>query len=130
MTGGKGKRLGCVAIQHSQHRTRRWARRQALERGRRVQSAWARAERAGGLAGYRRQRARGARQQARSARGTGSGRVACVHRLGQLGQLVARAPGLVFRPGFRLGIVSESLFGLGVHEHYSSQNFFFENFFY
>ena len=41
------------------------------------------------------------------ARGLGTGRAACAHRLGQLG---ARAPGLVFNPVFfRLGIFPESL---------------------
>ena len=90
----------------------------------------ARKEFAGGRVRRRRQRARGAqatagargatsgargaaagaRQQAQSTLGTGPGPAACAHRLGQLGQLVAGAPGLVFRPGFRLGIVSESPF--------------------
>ena len=98
MTGGKGKRLGYVAIQHSQPRTRRGARRQALERGKRKRSAQASARGASGRAG----------------RGTRRGvRATCAHRLGQLGQLVARAPSLVFRPGFRLGTVSESPFGPG-----------------
>ena len=45
----------------------------------------------------------------RGARGTGVGRAACAHRLGQLGQLGARALGLVFNLVFRLGIFPESL---------------------
>ena len=51
----------------------------------------------------------GARLGARSAQGTAGwqhGRAACAHGLGQLG---ARAPGLVFSLVFRLGIFSESL---------------------
>ena len=43
----------------------------------------------------------------------GHARAVCAHRLGQVGQLVARAPRLVFLPGFRLGIVSESPFRPG-----------------
>ena len=65
-----------------------------------------RAGRAGSMRGSGRQ---GARLGARSTQGTAGwqhGRAACAHGLGQLG---ARAPGLVFSLVFRLGIFPESL---------------------
>ena len=85
---------------------------------------WARGRWAGAQAGARGGRTRGARSRqggrragrwgVRSERDTSAGRAACAHRLGQLGQLGARAPGLVFNLVFRLGIFPESL-----NEHYS-----------
>ena len=87
------------------------ARRQAGARqGERARGALGRAERwrARGRAAGR----EGAQLGARCARGTAGrqhGRAACAHRLGQLGQLGARAPGLVFSLVFRLGIFPESL---------------------
>ena len=53
----------------------------------------------GASAGHKRAAGAGARVWAH-------GRIACAHRLGQLG---ARAPGLVFNLVFRLGIFPESL---------------------
>ena len=48
----------------------------------------------------------GRARQGRGAHGLGAGRAACAHGLGQLG---ARAPGLVFNLVFRLGFFPESL---------------------
>ena len=59
-------------------------------------------------------RARGRQGGRRAGRMRGNrrmGRAACANRLGQLGQLGARAPGLVFNLVFRLGIFPESLNG-------------------
>ena len=79
-----------------------WARQLGRRRGRWGAQAWARRRGAG---------MRGTRQAGRAAGCTGARPVhtwTC-----QLSQLGARAPGLVFRPGFRLGDVFESPFEPG-----------------
>ena len=86
-----GRRCGCAGA--------RGARRQARQVAGSVRSAQA------GVGGERGEH--GWAHGARGARPAGQhGRVACAHRLGQLG---ARAPGLVFNLVFRLGIFPKSL---------------------
>ena len=97
---GRGRRR---ALQVAGAR-RRWGGRRAAGRAGARQG-----ERARGRASERAAGRAGVRLGARCARGTAGrqhGRAAYAHRLGQLG---ARAPGLVFSLVFRLGIFPESL---------------------
>ena len=102
----------CAARARSRRR-RHWrgarracGRRGAAARGTRAEACEARAERSG------RAGAGGAQTRGRGARGGRLGAPVLTWAC-QLGQLGARAPSLVFRPGFRLGDVFESPFEPG-----------------
>ena len=94
-----GRELGAGALAASE---RQWRWGAQDERACRQRPA----RRAGGKA----RQARGWAHGAHGVRPAGQhGRAAYAHRLGQLGQLGARAPGLVFSLVFRLSIFPESL---------------------